>query len=151
MARGGCALREEFNVTKKHGVSSNTPVDLRAWLPRILLGLVFTICVDVHASMFTAQLAYSKGDYDKAFKDYRDLAELGQPTAQFNLAVMYNNGKAPVRASSMLTRGPRLPQRTVRRKPGSSQTNCGRILRPDPRKSLMRSARCSGGRHSMRD
>ena len=40
------------------------------------------------ADLFTAQLAYHKGDY--AARDsryYRDLAELGQPLAQYNVAV----------------------------------------------------------------
>jgi uncharacterized protein len=45
------------------------------------------------ADLFTASLAYQKGDYEQAFRLYRELAELGQPKAQFNLAVMYANGQ----------------------------------------------------------
>ncbi|HYB63748.1 MAG TPA: hypothetical protein VEC59_00650, partial [Steroidobacteraceae bacterium] len=37
--------------------------------------------------------AYRKGDYERALHDYRELAELGQPTAQFNLAIMYTKGQ----------------------------------------------------------
>jgi TPR repeat protein len=44
------------------------------------------------ADLFTAQLAYKNGDYERAFKDYRELAELGQPLAQYNLAILYAKG-----------------------------------------------------------
>ena len=57
----------------------------------LLVGLL-VLCPSAYADIFTAQLAYEKGDYERAFKDYRDLAELGQPLAQFNLAVMYARG-----------------------------------------------------------
>jgi TPR repeat protein len=45
------------------------------------------------ADLVSASTAYHKGDYSKAFQDFRELAELGQPTAQFNLAVMYAKGQ----------------------------------------------------------
>ena len=45
------------------------------------------------ADLIAATQAYEKGDYPTAFKDFHDLAELGQPTAQFNLAVMYARGQ----------------------------------------------------------
>jgi TonB family protein len=41
----------------------------------------------------SAEQAYAKGDYEAAFKGFHELAEIGQPTAQFNLAVMYANGQ----------------------------------------------------------
>jgi len=50
-------------------------------------------CPPALADLFTAQLAYQKGDYERAFHDYRELAEIGQPVAQFNLAVMYAKGQ----------------------------------------------------------
>src|SRR5437588_234200 len=53
-------------------------------------GLVTTPAV---ADLISASTAYQKGDYAKAFRDFRELAELGQPTAQFNLAVMYAKGQ----------------------------------------------------------
>jgi len=40
-----------------------------------------------------AQSAYDKGQYDAAFNAFREMAELGQPIAQFNLAVMYAKGQ----------------------------------------------------------
>ncbi len=52
------------------------------------------------ADLFTAQTAYGKGDYERAFKDYRELAELGQPMAQHNLAIMYAKGQG-VRPSEL--------------------------------------------------
>jgi len=58
------------------------------------------LCVPARADLFTAQLAYQKADYERAFKDYRELAELGQPVAQYNLAVMYANGQG-VRQSEL--------------------------------------------------
>src|SRR5437667_12801189 len=53
-------------------------------------GLVTTPAV---ADLISASTAYQKGDYAKAFRDFRELAELRQPTAQFNLAVMYAKGQ----------------------------------------------------------
>ena len=37
--------------------------------------------------------AYEKGDYKTAFKNWLPLAEQGHPVAQFNLGIMYYNGK----------------------------------------------------------
>ena len=45
------------------------------------------------ADLYSADAAYHKGDYQTAFEQYKDLAELGQPIAQFNLAVMYARGR----------------------------------------------------------
>jgi TPR repeat protein len=45
------------------------------------------------ADLASAETAYQKGDYAKAAQDFRALAELGQPTAQFDLAVMYVKGQ----------------------------------------------------------
>ena len=68
---------------------------------RALLVLVAALlCAPARADLFTAQLAYHKGDYERAFKDYRELAELGQPVAQYNLAIMYAKGQG-VRQSEL--------------------------------------------------
>src|SRR5439155_11759079 len=72
-------------------------------------GLVTTPAV---ADLISASTAYQKGDYAKAFRDFRELAELGQPTAQFNLAVMYAKGQGFVRARSTGMHGPPLALRT---------------------------------------
>jgi uncharacterized protein len=45
------------------------------------------------ADLYSAHTAYEKGDFAAAFQQYKDLAELGQPHAQFNLAVMYARGE----------------------------------------------------------
>ncbi|HEY0766973.1 MAG TPA: hypothetical protein VGD47_03360 [Steroidobacteraceae bacterium] len=50
----------------------------------LILLLAALLCGPAWADLFTAQLAYHKADYERAFKDYRELAELGQPVAQYN-------------------------------------------------------------------
>ena len=68
---------------------------------RILALLVAaSLFAPARADLFTAQLAYQMGDYERASKDYRELAELGQPQAQFNLAIMYAKGQG-VRQSEL--------------------------------------------------
>jgi len=59
----------------------------------LLLLVAALLCAPARADLFTAQLAYRRADYERAFKDYRELAELGQPLAQYNLAVMYAKGQ----------------------------------------------------------
>lgn len=46
-----------------------------------------------YADLYSANSAYVGKDFPTAFKEYRELAELGQPQAQFALAVMYANGE----------------------------------------------------------
>jgi TPR repeat protein len=46
-----------------------------------------------HADLRTAQVAYAKQDFKTAFEQFKELAELGQPQAQFNVAVMYVRGE----------------------------------------------------------
>jgi hypothetical protein len=45
------------------------------------------------ADLVSGGKAYETGDYDRAFKDFLELAKLGQPTAQFNVAAMYARGE----------------------------------------------------------
>lgn len=59
----------------------------------LLLALCTLLCAPARADLSSAQAAYKKGDYDQAFHDYRELAELGQPLAQLNLAIMYTRGE----------------------------------------------------------
>src|SRR4029077_9099715 len=66
----------------------------------LLLLVAVLLCAAARADLFTAQLAYQKADYERAFKDYRELAELGQPMAQYNLAIMYAKGQG-VRQSEL--------------------------------------------------
>jgi uncharacterized protein len=46
-----------------------------------------------HADLFSAETAYSKRDFATAFAQFKELAELGQPVAQYDLAVMYAKGE----------------------------------------------------------
>ena len=47
----------------------------------------------VLADLYSAETAYKKGNFPKAFEEFKELAELGQPQAQYNLAVMYARGE----------------------------------------------------------
>lgn len=49
--------------------------------------------VPAWADLGSASAAYKKGDLAAAFAQFKELAELGQPTAQYNLAVMYARGE----------------------------------------------------------
>jgi uncharacterized protein len=59
------------------------------------LGLVLLLALtafSARADLYSAGVAYSKEDYPTALKEFKELAELGQPRAQYDLAVMYANG-----------------------------------------------------------
>jgi TPR repeat protein len=58
-----------------------------------LMLVAATFSGTAHADLLAAQAAYRKGDFTAAFEEFHDLAQLGQPTAQFNLAVMYARGE----------------------------------------------------------
>lgn len=45
------------------------------------------------ADLYSASSEYAQGDYAHALPDFLALAKLGNPLAQFNLAVMYRNGQ----------------------------------------------------------
>ena len=49
--------------------------------------------VPAWADLYSAGVAYQKGDFASAFQQFKELAELGQPDAQYNLAVMYTRGE----------------------------------------------------------
>src|SRR5581483_699823 len=91
----GAGVRRSGWATVMHGKHTMQAMSLR-----ILVLLALTASGVSRADLLSAQLAYSKGDYEKAFQDYRDLAELGQPTAQYNLAIMYAKGQG-VRQSEL--------------------------------------------------
>jgi uncharacterized protein len=55
-------------------------------------GLLLMAC-PASADLRTAQVAYDKHDFNSAFKQFTELAELGQPQAQYDLAVMYVRGE----------------------------------------------------------
>jgi hypothetical protein len=45
------------------------------------------------ADMKTGVTAYKTGDYNTAFREFKKLAEVGNPNAQFSLAVLYLSGR----------------------------------------------------------
>lgn len=45
------------------------------------------------ADLYSAQVAYEKHDFNTAFAQFKELAELGQPQAQYNLAALYARGE----------------------------------------------------------
>jgi|SRR5271154_125899 len=47
----------------------------------------------VRADLYSAHVAYENHDYKKAFEEFKELAELGQPQAQYTLAVLYVRGE----------------------------------------------------------
>jgi uncharacterized protein len=61
----------------------------------ILLITLFSLCMVSVASggWEEAKSAFEKGDSVTAFKEFKTLAEQGDPRAQFNLGTMYDNGE----------------------------------------------------------
>jgi uncharacterized protein len=59
-----------------------------------LAGIAVIFMCAVCAADFEAGLAaYEKGDYATAFKEWKELADEGHPAAQFNLALLYHDGR----------------------------------------------------------
>lgn len=56
--------------------------------------LIVALCSQTLSADFKAGVAaYKRGDFEAALRAWRPLAEQGNPNAQFNLGLMYNNGK----------------------------------------------------------
>jgi TonB family protein len=65
----------------------------RHWFA-VAIGAVFSCMVtSVRADLPSAEAAYDKKEFERAFALYRELAELGHRNAQENLAVMYVSGE----------------------------------------------------------
>ena len=60
----------------------------RATLVVLLLGLAFPAWADFKAADDAAQ----RGDYETALREYRALAKVGNPHAEYNIGVMYDLG-----------------------------------------------------------
>jgi TonB family protein len=56
-------------------------------------GLLLFAALPCSADLYTAAVSYDKGDFAGAFQQYKEMAETGEPRAQYNLAAMYVNGK----------------------------------------------------------
>jgi len=58
------------------------------------IGVILLVCsAAARADLGTAVRAYDKKDFSTAFAEFQALAELGQPDAQLNLAIMYARGE----------------------------------------------------------
>ena len=66
---------------------------VRNWLAgSIAIALLFA-AGQARADLHTAHVAYEKKDYKSAVAQFKELAELGQPQAQYALAIMYARGE----------------------------------------------------------
>src|SRR5580704_10635496 len=54
---------------------------------------IFLSVTPAQADLYSAQVAYEKHDFKTAFQQFKELAELGQPEAQYNLAALYARGE----------------------------------------------------------
>jgi len=59
------------------------------------------IAVPARGDMYSATTAYKKADFTAAFKQFKELAELGMPNAQFDIAVMYAKGEGIAQSNVM--------------------------------------------------
>ncbi len=59
----------------------------------VLLLFLFVGLSPVYAGMNEGVAAYKRGDYKTAFKELKPVAEQGDSLAQFNLGLMYYNGR----------------------------------------------------------
>lgn len=68
-------------------------IPTRLGVALLLVVALASMAPAAHADLYGASSEYKKGDYAHAFADFLALAELGQPRAQFNVAVMYHSGQ----------------------------------------------------------
>jgi TPR repeat protein len=54
---------------------------------------IFLTAAPARADLYSAQVAYEKQDFKTAFAQFKELAELGQPHAQYNLAALCARGE----------------------------------------------------------
>jgi TPR repeat protein len=55
--------------------------------------LLLLTAMPAAADLYSAGVAYKKGDFASAFEQFKELAELGQTEAQYSLAAMYTRGE----------------------------------------------------------
>ena len=61
--------------------------------PLLVLIVALGLIRPAWADFQDGQAAYQRGDYQAALREWRPLAEQGNASAQFNLGVMYDNGR----------------------------------------------------------
>jgi len=70
----------------------------RSWLAACVVIALLLVARAANADLHTAHVAYEKQDFKTAFTQFKELAELGQPQAQYALAVMYVRGEGVERS-----------------------------------------------------
>jgi uncharacterized protein len=75
--------------------------DVVQWCKAVSVACFLCVAGPACADMYSATAAYEKGDFTVAFKQFKELAELGKPSAQFDVAVMYAKGEG-VQQSNVL-------------------------------------------------
>ncbi len=66
----------------------------KPWLSlSVVVGLALTLAPPVLADLKAGLDAYKRGDYHTALKEWRPLAEQGHAEAQYNLGVLYDQGR----------------------------------------------------------
>jgi TPR repeat protein len=71
-------------------MSNERPMSLRFAIALVLL--VICLAVPAWADFQAGKDAYDRGDYATALNEWRPLAEQGDPSAQFRLGLLYENG-----------------------------------------------------------
>lgn len=74
---------------------------LAALLAAALLGSAGAAAADVNMTVFKAYAAYKSGDYDKAERMWRAMAEQGSTTSMNNLANLYVQGQGVAQSQEM--------------------------------------------------
>jgi TonB family protein len=74
---------------------------IKSVLPAVIGAAMLLMTVPVWADLQSAEVAYGKGQFDRAFQQFKELAELGQPQAQYNLAVMYLRGEGVTKSLTL--------------------------------------------------
>jgi len=67
----------------------------------VVLSVAMLSAPVAHADLYTAEAAYQRKDFTRAFELYRELAELGQPMAQETVAIMYVQGEGVTRDNAL--------------------------------------------------
>ena len=89
--------------------------------PRLILAPVLAtiallvLAPQVHAADFQAGwTAYQNGDFAKALAEWRPLADQGVARAQFNVGVLYDEGKGVAQDRDAAVGGKRQPRKATR-------------------------------------
>jgi TPR repeat protein len=69
------------------------PSSIRNVSAGIVAVILSLAAIPAWADLYSAKVAYKKGDFASAFEQLKELAELGQPEAQLGLAAMYARGE----------------------------------------------------------